>query len=155
MLKLRYEIEVIKKSNELDALDVEHELLPVAQVPAVDSTPNSLTQTGPKRYLSVWHRAALGALGAFLPSLYRIVILILTASMKDMHWYMHFLNVGFFTGILFLCIIGGVVASLIPKERATTALCVLVGISIVLFLQLGVMTFQEMTPPQMESKQLS
>ena len=131
LLKLRYEIEALRKSHDLAKIPVEQ---PSAPIPAPAAPATERRHSLP---LPIWQRFSFGAIGALIPSVYRILI---SAAVVDAAAGTGFLlpSLGYYIGVVLLCIIGGLAASFVPRERASPFLCVMVGLSIVLIIQMGV-----------------
>ncbi len=143
LLKLRYEIEAIRKSNDLDKISIEPpsggsapsepllpEPLPPGPLPPGPLPPEALPpEPSPTLTLPLWKRFSFGAMGALIPSLYKISVAVALEGVAP--------PLMFYVGVALLCLFGGMGASAVPKDRASRFLCVMVGLSMVLVIQMG------------------
>jgi hypothetical protein len=139
LLKLRYEIEAIKKANGLKSLPSEGAAIAVMPAPLSQSE-SAPTSTGCG--ISIFGRFAAGAAGAVAPSVYRYLILFLSEPNQALP------TIGYFLGVVILCAVGGLGAVMVPRHRASWGFCALVGLSIVLLIQMGVLTAVQQRLPE-------
>ena len=143
VLKLRYEIEAIKKVNGITQLEEElqrgerlHKVVPPIALEVSLPTDSGLV---------VWRRLGYGALGGLVPSVYRVLLQLLTAPdglVGSGPFY--------FVGVFLLCVIGGVSAALVVRRRSPRAVCVTVGLVVVVFIQISfaVVSSATLLPPR-------
>jgi hypothetical protein len=124
LLKLRYEIEALKK---------EKGLIDIAE-PLPNFPERSVEESGPGKELNFGSRFLYGALGTLVPSFLRLSITLLQPDLS------HLINAGYIVGILVLALIGGLASAVILRRATSSLLCFLVGLSLVLLLQTAMET---------------
>ena len=131
LLKLRYEIEAIRKSNGLDQIAADVVPPPLAQAPAIE------TPLGTGERLSVWKRFGYGAMGGLAPGLYRLLVTLIGIghSLPGSTPAVEIAATVF--ALVIMSAFGGVAASFVPRSRASPTLCAMIGVSTVLVLLLG------------------
>ena len=125
LLKLRYEIEALRKEKNLDL--IADPLFAEAPQRLLRDYGVEAPSTG--ELLSRWKRFLYGALGASVPSLVRLVF-----SLSEMRLNVVSISAGYFLGVGILAGLGGLVSSFIPKRQVNAFVCFLVGLSITLLL---------------------
>ena len=134
LLKLRYEIEVIKKENELADLQ-EHTILPEIEL---SSSENGTTlESAPRQRLGFLTRFSYGASGAVLPISPNLVLFdwqIITLEF-DLAVFL-----GLMVRIVVFMTLGGIGSAFIAKNSESRLLCFMVGLAITLMLSLLLVT---------------
>jgi hypothetical protein len=124
LLKLRYEIEALKKEKGL--VDIPE--------PRLDFPGRSVEENGPAKALGFGRRFLYGALGTLVPLLLRLSIELLQTGSG------HLVDAGYMVGVLILALIGGLASAAFLRRATSSLLCFLVGLSLVLLLQTALMT---------------
>lgn len=135
LLKLRYEIEAIKKTNNLSDLNDEY-------LSSTLNHHNEKKKDTPKKKdffsqpLMLWQRICFGGIGGIIPILFRYIVLNLRSFFKVDFNPLSIDFIGIFIGFLIFFSIGGIGASFLPKKRSSARICVLVGLSVAILFQM-------------------
>lgn len=124
LLKLRYEIEAIKKTSELSE---------ITDVPYEPDRVAAATTPAPVSPMLFRQRFFYGALGAILP----ILITFLLADLRGtFSYFTYIVLLGYIIRLIFLISLSGLVSAVAVKRQATPITCFLVGLSVTLFINL-------------------
>jgi hypothetical protein len=148
LLKLRYEIEAIKKEKSLETFPDERSLLVPVDVWEVSAKP----EESPRPRMTTWKRFSFGAYGAILPIFLNFLLqdwrLIFTESITII------VILGYAIRLILLVGLAGMASSVFVKKQATPVLCFLVGLSVTLLLTMLLIAASRSSsvpPPKMSS----
>ena len=127
LLRLRYEIEAIKKENKLD--EILQEELPPSHV-EIESD-KQIVQHG---QLKFWSRFGYGAVGSFAPILLNLMMVGFSTGLTgDLVLYE---VIGISIRLILFALLSGIGAAFLSKNHATKQMCFLTGLSISLLFSL-------------------
>lgn len=140
LLRLRYEIEVLRKQHGL--LEILPEVTVSETAPAIASVPqNDIPPLGS------FQRFLYGALGAVVPIVLQLVLVHLADVFADVT---AFLLLGYSIRLIVFMTLAGVASWLLPRSIASKRFCFLTGFSttllLTMLLQYGLRT-EQVTPP--------
>jgi hypothetical protein len=129
LLKLRYEIEAIKKEKSLEKID-EEELFPNIEQPTL--TAEKRLGVSFDEQLTFWWRFAYGAAGSLLPIFLNVLLIDIQVASE--------IGVGYFLGmivrLIIFAVVSGIGSALLAKGNANKQMCFLIGLSISLLFSL-------------------
>jgi hypothetical protein len=146
LLKLRYEIEAIKKEKSLETFPDERSILASVDVLEASAKPEESPHSG----MITWKRFAFGAYGAIIPILLNFLLQdwgFILASGSDI-----FILIGYATRLILLVGLAGIASAVFVKKQATPVLCFMVGLSVTLLLTMLLVTASRSSPARQHAK---
>ena len=131
LLKLRYEIEAIKKDSELEDITDQYNVESVDIVPE----PSQPNETASETYeLNIWGRFWFGVAGTAAPILLNLILVDIPLSSNDELSFATILGISL--RFIIFALLGGMGSAFLAKGNATKQTCFLIGLSISLLLSL-------------------
>lgn len=130
LLKLRYEIEAIKKENGLFELQ-EDSIIPEIEVSPSENLPKA--EDKPAQVLGFWTRFGYGAGGSALPILVNLALFDWRLLFQELDMAV---LLGYAIRLVVFAALAGVGSAFIARHPTTRPMCFLIGLSITLFLSL-------------------